>query len=159
MKCLMSEIIWTVIKHKVLSVIKNATGLSNNDQECETRAMWRSEVYPSLQKYSYLKEWSFNTLPIQGISLAYHHLFSTALKQQWHQQLPSLLSGSPRSLAVCGRADRQTDVTVILYLLQILLLHGQQVAPGDVIFLCMYEKHHSAFTESKLLQLLLTPLP
>lgn len=35
------------------------------------------------------------------------------------------------------RADRHTDVTDILYLLKVVLLHGQQVTPGDIIFLCM----------------------
>lgn len=55
----------------------------------------RSAAYPSLQKYSYLKEWSFNTLPTWVISLISHHLLSTSLKQQWHQQLPLSLSGSP----------------------------------------------------------------
>lgn len=57
--------------------------------------------------------------------------WTCGLKKLWQQQLPSSLSGSPWRLA-----DTQM-LQSILYLLQVLLLHGQQVAPGDVIFLCM----------------------
>lgn len=125
----------------------------------------RCEVYPRLQKYSYLKEWSFNTLPTQGISLVSHHLFSTALKQQWHQQLPSssfwvtqkfgsvqkswqtnrcynqpLPSPGPSSPWLTG-SSRWCHFPVHVWKTRV-----------------TKSKHHSAFTESKLLQLLLTPL-
>lgn len=51
------------------------------------------------------------------------------------------------------RADRHTDVTDILYLLKVVLLHGQQVTPGDIIFLCMCvcgKPKTETFTKSKL---------
>lgn len=47
---------------------------------------------------------------------------------------PRLLQGHP------DKEHRATGAALSLHLFQILLLHGHQVAPGDVIFLCTKEK-------------------
>lgn len=110
----------------------NVTCLCNNYQKFIYLPLISDLTF--IQVYRYIVNWK-NTMPKEGMCLISHSLISTELLR--HQQLPLSLSVSPWRWSASKRADRQTDVTVILYLLQVLFLHGRQVAPGDIMFLCM----------------------